>query len=258
MLHTGEVLLPTGAIKVKEVFKTFHAYHDYVVKRAGFTQREQWLIEKVRGKACLDIGCLGHKWTVIAESSESIFNMLKSEAKEITGVDYLKEDVAKLQEMGYTNVVYGDAVDLNLNRKFDVIILGDLIEHLYDFKGLFKSVKAHLHDQGEVIITTPNPFYINQFIMIAIYNKILVNKEHKCWFDPSTIFQMLASNGFEITEFFWLKDTWGEKIEWKFTSDVRRDAKLLLSLILRPLRMLKKYRTYFCSDFAVAAKSITS
>ena len=53
MLYTGEVFSGIGAVKAKKVFKTFHAYHDYVVKRAGFIQREQWLIEKVRGKACL-------------------------------------------------------------------------------------------------------------------------------------------------------------------------------------------------------------
>jgi 2-polyprenyl-3-methyl-5-hydroxy-6-metoxy-1,4-benzoquinol methylase len=52
-------------------------------------------------------------------------------SKKVVGVDIQKEDVERLRKLGY-EVVWGDVTTINLGKKFDVIVAGELIEHLPD------------------------------------------------------------------------------------------------------------------------------
>ena len=118
------------------------------------------------------------------------------------GVDILAKEVKLLNELGF-NVVCADVEQMELGRKFDVIIAGELIEHL-DNPGLFlQRVKSHLEEDGLLILTTPNPFALgNAFIPIKLLlgGDYSVNKEHKCWYCLKTLRQLLEKYGFKIIE----------------------------------------------------------
>jgi len=76
----------------------------------------------IKDKEVLDIGCVDHK----LEKSESplwVHAFLKSHSKNVVGIDILEKEVKNLKERSY-NVVYGDAENFNLDKKFDIVFAG--------------------------------------------------------------------------------------------------------------------------------------
>jgi 2-polyprenyl-3-methyl-5-hydroxy-6-metoxy-1,4-benzoquinol methylase len=106
--------------------------------------------------------------------------------------------VPLLQERGY-DVRLGDAQDFDFGEKFDVVLAGELIEHLDNVHGFLESVHRHLGPDGRLVLTTPNAFYFMNFVY-RIAGHPRVNREHTCWYCPDTMRQVLERNQFAITE----------------------------------------------------------
>ncbi|MBI1883751.1 MAG: class I SAM-dependent methyltransferase [Chlamydiae bacterium] len=157
----------------------------------------------VKDKTILDLGCVDHYVKQLQGSW--MHRELKKRAKEVTGVDHLPEAIEQLQKMGY-HVVCQDVEKLNLHQKFDIVVAGEIIEHLKN-PGLFlEGVQNHLKEDGLLILTTPNPFSIAQFFKILKRNQIKVNVDHTTWFDPQTLQVLLTKNHFQVKEIYWLND----------------------------------------------------
>jgi len=58
----------------------------------------------------------------------------------------------------------------NLNKKFDVIIAGELIEHLENTGIFLENVKRHLKKEGVFFLTTPNPTSF-RFFFYGLFNR---------------------------------------------------------------------------------------
>ncbi len=153
----------------------------------------------VTGKSVLDLGCIQHNWRKHS-TKNWLHKQLKNHAKKVVGVDYLKKDTAELRKIGY-DIRYGDVENFDLGEKFDVILAGELIEHLAN-PGLFlASVKKHMNSNSKLIITTPNAFALgNIFRIIRRIWKFEEpdNAEHTCWYDAVTIKQLFDRNGLSI------------------------------------------------------------
>ena len=216
--------------------------------------KKDFILSRIVGKKVLDLGCIGHTWERSITDVTWLHRSIINSSNETLGIDFLEDDVAILNSKGYHNIKYGDATRLNLGEKFDTIVLGDLIEHVHDISGLFETFTKHLNLDGEVLITTPNPFFINHFISILLTNQIGVNKEHVFWFDPKVISELADRFSFDIIHVEWLKDS--DFIRW---SDVNKKSyKSILFYVffklLSPLRMIKLLRPYFSSEFGVVVK----
>ena len=123
------------------------------------------LRERVRGKTALDLGCCGTKRGISHSRYQYLHHTLVKEAGEILGVDIDEAVIVAMKAEGF-NVQADDAETMNLGRRFQVIIAGDIIEHLPN-PGLFlTNMHRHLEDDGELLITTPNPFKFKQVLKI--------------------------------------------------------------------------------------------
>lgn len=73
-------------------------------------------------------------------------------------------DVAKerLKDRKNLEYMHGDIVNLKISRKFDFIILPDVLEHipLEQHKALFKKLDQLLEPEGIIFINIPNPHYL--------------------------------------------------------------------------------------------------
>jgi hypothetical protein len=67
-------------------------------------------------------------------------------------------------------------------------------------------VRRHLEDDGTFLITTPNPFNINQVWKILKYNQIKVHGEHTCWICPTVLKQLLERYGLRMKHLYWIRD----------------------------------------------------
>lgn len=117
-----------------------------------------FLCSFVKDKSVLDVGCVAH--TAEEEASEFwVHRHLVKHAKTVLGVDILREDIEELRSRGY-NMVFANAMSDSLGQTFEVIVLGEIIEHVVDPGKLLVNMRRHLKDDGVLLLTTPHPFYL--------------------------------------------------------------------------------------------------
>jgi 2-polyprenyl-3-methyl-5-hydroxy-6-metoxy-1,4-benzoquinol methylase len=124
-------------------------------------------------------------------------------AQSAVGLDLLTADAAQLNEAGYS-IHVADAETFELGRRFDVIVAGDVLEHLSNPGRFLERARAHMHPGSDLVITTPNPFAFAQMMHVLIRRQVVVNREHTVWMDPSVIFELLGRAAFQITRFAWI------------------------------------------------------
>ena len=148
----------------------------------------------------LDVGCVGKKNAYLDQSW--LHQHLCSASNDVIGIDINNDEIIELNKVGY-NIRYGDAENFSLNKKVDVIVAGDIIEHLSN-PGLFLiCAKSHLRSNGKLIITVPNVWYILSWIQ-AFFHVPSVHPQHTMWFDERTLTQLLIRNTFNIKKIKYL------------------------------------------------------
>lgn len=164
--------------------------HNYL-KEIRIIQREEysdWLLNKAEGINVLDIGAIEHNLEY-ARSQNWKHKKLIQHAKKVVGVDILEKYAEILNKEGFDIRVCDATSDKYLGEKFDLVIMGDVIEHVSNPIKLVEFSIRHLKDGGEVIIKTPNPYYISS-IKKKIRGKPFVNLEHISWITPTMMLEI--------------------------------------------------------------------
>jgi 2-polyprenyl-3-methyl-5-hydroxy-6-metoxy-1,4-benzoquinol methylase len=178
------------------------------IKNSRTINKELFIQEKCRGKNVLDLGCIRHNADFALKDLNWLHMKIKSVANKIIGIDYLPVEIEKLQNYGY-DIVFGDVTKpLDINEKFDVIVAGDIIEHLTNFEGFFENCSRLLNPEGILIVTTPNPYYAGEFHFVAFKNNFLINPEHTCWICPQALSQLSDRFSYIIDEIYFIKNSW--------------------------------------------------
>lgn len=220
--------------------------------------KTEFIINACENKKVLDLGCLRH-YAKFADSPDWLHGQIRSVAKELIGIDYCKSEVTELNQRGY-NILYGDVTKpIDLTDEFEVIVAGDLIEHLSNFEGFFENCKRLLTSGGSLLVTTPNPFYVGEFHFVSFKRSYLMNPEHTCWIDPFALNQLVSRFGFKIRELYFLNDSWKlgnlisetqqnsyDILEGKWLNDnyLRKVNRILLSKIFHPLYQVYLWLTF--------------
>lgn len=84
----------------------------------------------------LNVGCIGHDYI---ETDVWIHRLLCEKARRVVGID-----IHLPEEVGAYNIVSANAESMELNEKFDLIIAGELIEHLSNPGEFFARTREHL------------------------------------------------------------------------------------------------------------------
>ena len=164
----------------------------------SIVDRVAYLCELVAGKSVLDIGVVEHTRDA-ATSRDWLHGHLKRHAARCLGVDVLEEEVKYLRAQGY-EVILADITQSPLPEKFDIIIGGEVLEHL-DAPGMFmKNCAAMLHPDGRLAITAPNPWYINAIVKSCFGRYTFVDSADP-WYGASTLFELGQRHGFELERF---------------------------------------------------------
>lgn len=154
--------------------------------------------ETPQSASILDMGCVQHDLDRINESTW-LHGRLCEAFNDVTGLDYAEDEVRELNQRGY-DVVHADAESFDLPETYDMVVAGELIEHLSNPGRFLQRVRNHLKSSGRLLLTTPNPWYYGYFLQ-ATRGEVLSNPEHTCWFDKRTLRQLLSRYGFEVEHF---------------------------------------------------------
>src|SRR5690606_40268565 len=91
------------------------------------------IVKHCRGKDVLDVGSTGQT------EAYDLWPRIKKVARSLTGIDVVDHND--------NDIVTGNMEDHKFGKKFDTIVVGDTIEHVYN-QGLFlDNIRKHLKDE---------------------------------------------------------------------------------------------------------------
>lgn len=158
----------------------------------SWSERANFIAKIVKGKDILDVGACGESTNIGNE--KWLHRIIAEHASSVLGLDSNLKAVKRAQTC--FNILYGNAENFsfNFNRKFDVVVAGELIEHLSN-PGLFlECAKRHLRRNGLLLITTPNlrniPHLLNW--------RWGPDHDHVCVHNEHTLSNLLARHGFKV------------------------------------------------------------
>jgi len=150
----------------------------------------------------IEENCKGSKSVLeIGSGMGYLLQQLKIKGFNCTGVDpsAFASDFAR-KEFGLE--VFTTILDSNTfkNRKFDIVILCDVVEHIYEINKLISLIKAYLNSDGNIVILTGNSD--------SIYAKVCAKKwlyffswEHISFFNKKSISQLFKNHGLKLQYF---------------------------------------------------------
>lgn len=150
-------------------------------------------------KSVLDVGC----------ATGYLARTLKAFGNRVTGVEYDAE-AAELARAHAERVVQADLDrdDLSVllaGQRFDVIVFGDVLEHLRDPLPPLRQAKMLLAPGGYVVISIPNVGHgdVRMSLLLGRFpyrNLGLLDNTHLRFFTRTTVRQMLQDAGFAAVE----------------------------------------------------------
>jgi 2-polyprenyl-3-methyl-5-hydroxy-6-metoxy-1,4-benzoquinol methylase len=201
--------------------------------------RSELLREICAGRAVVDVGCVDHESQHIGRSGW-LHAELASISSSCVGLDTEEPGVEEMKRQGY-QAFHGrvEAVPQGLRDMgpFDVVVAGEIIEHLEDPSSLFAMAGELLQPGGMLVVTTPNP-YAPWRSRAGQLGVVWENADHLCYLFPSGMVELAERHHFELQ---WLS-TWGlRKSAESWTSSVRLLGKAVARRLVRRPADLAEY-----------------
>jgi 2-polyprenyl-3-methyl-5-hydroxy-6-metoxy-1,4-benzoquinol methylase len=154
------------------------------------------LLKRVRTDNILEIG--GGDFPTLIEARSRL-------GGEIWGIDVRASDT-KLDRM-IVGSVTDEAVRAQLaDKKFDLIIANDVIEHIEDTEAFFAVLKQHLRDDGDLLLSVPNIRNVKLLYHIFLrgtfprHDAGLFDKTHLRWFCRKDIETLSVKAGLKVVD----------------------------------------------------------
>jgi SAM-dependent methyltransferase len=151
--------------------------------------RVDYLCGLAEHKSVLDIGVVDHT-SRATRSPQWLHGRIRERAFRCLGVDVIDSEVADLRRRGY-DVICADLTRAPLPMKFDLIIGGEVLEHL-DSPGTFMAnCAAMLPKGGQLVVTVPNPWYANVILRNMRARVTFVESaDHVAWYEALTLYEL--------------------------------------------------------------------
>ena len=166
----------------------------------------------------LDIGCGGG---LISEGVSKL-------GANVYGIDFVRENinVAKKHAKKNNLIINYEVKDFEkekISSKYDIIIIFEVLEHLYDLESFIKKIRNNLKKNGVLIISTINRNLISKFLTLDIAENFLkwipMNTHNFYKFiKPYELEHILINNNFKNIKFRGLTyDLF--KLKWKLSDN---------------------------------------
>lgn len=193
--------------------------------------RIEFIVERCAERRVLDIGCVDHPIEISAKPSWLHHHIVSGSAY-CVGADINPSGVRALVDQGL-NVVEHDVCTgpgpLAALGPFDVVVAGDIIEHVRDPLALFETAAALLAVGGVLILSTPNPYAPHRFFA-GLHRRQWENADHLFYAFPSGIAELGSRSGLELRECRTVRPpSWKGVLRISVTESARRRVRSLWS-----------------------------
>lgn len=158
-------------------------------------QRVDFIKKACVGKKVLHLGCTNYPYTKESLENNVLLHFeIEKVAAEVYGFDFDQKGIDILEEAGAKNLFRADLErlgDVRLDKTFDVIIAGEIIEHLSN-PGLFlKGIQRFMDERTNLIITTINAYSAMRFMIYGLRGKGGANEpvhpDHVAYYSYKTL-----------------------------------------------------------------------
>jgi len=171
-----------------------------------YVAKEDFIVRISSGLKVLHLGCVG--FTDLdgeerVKSAKQSLHWKLTQCSNVIGVDRSGAVIEELRELEiFDNVVYGDVEQLDelaMDQKFDVVIAGDIIEHLSNPGRMLDGILRFCRGDTRVVITTPNAFGAPNFLRHSA-GRFREGAEHVMSFNEQNLATLLRRHGYTVTE----------------------------------------------------------
>lgn len=173
-------------------------------------QRVEFIKKLCEGKKVLHLGCTNYPYTREAIDNNMLLHFeLDKITKELYGFDFDERGLTVLADSGGKNLYRADLEKLEevaLDETFEVIIAGEMIEHLSN-PGLFlRGIKRFMNPQTKLIITTINAYCAMRFLIYGLRGKGGANEpvhpDHVAYYSYKTLSLILERENIQVKNFY--------------------------------------------------------
>ncbi len=166
-------------------------------------------MEMCAGKKVLHLGCTNAPYTQEAIDNDMLLHFeLEKTAASIYGIDADQKGLDTLKSHSTTNLYFADLenlASLDLNETFDVIVAGEMIEHLNN-PGLFlNGIRRFMNSETRLLITTINAYCGMRFFQYGLRGKRgkaePVHPDHVAYYSYSTLSLLLKRHELNVESF---------------------------------------------------------
>lgn len=178
--------------------------------RFELVRRLDYLCHLAAGASVLHLGCTAAPYTKQNLANGNLLHArLEQVADHVTGVDNDEDGINELRELGFGDLILADLErleDCELSREYDLIIAGEVIEHLNDPGRFLRGLRKHMQSSTRLAITTINAYCGMRFFQYALRGKggaaEPVHPDHVAYYSYRTLKLLLERNGYIVESFY--------------------------------------------------------
>lgn len=165
------------------------------------TFREDVIVPLVAGKTVLDCGGVDHSFIDAKQASgEWLHATIAQHARRCLGIDLLADRVEQIRRAGRYEFEVGNVEQLRFDEEFDVVVAGELIEHVYNAGLFLDSAWRALKPCGTLILTTPNYHALSSIVYSVVAGREVCHLEHTCYYSRQTLCYLVERHGFKVEQ----------------------------------------------------------
>lgn len=178
-------------------------------RKFELVQRTDFIINACVGKKVLHLGCTNYPYTKESLDNDFLIHLeIEKVAAEVYGFDFDQQGIDILAESGARNLYRADLEkleDVPLEKTFDVIIAGEMIEHLSN-PGLFlKGIQRFMSRETNLIITTINAYSAMRFLIYGLRGRggalEPVHPDHVAYYSYKTLSLAATRENLQVRDF---------------------------------------------------------
>ena len=172
-------------------------------------QRVEFIKSICAGKKVLHLGCTNYPYTEDAIENDMLLHLQLAEStRTLVGFDFDQKGLDILSNAGVDSLYRADLENLDevpINETFDVIIGGEMIEHLSNPGRFLTGIQRFMDANTQLVITTINAYCAMRFLIYGLRGKggrnEPVHPDHVAYYSYATLNLMLERTGLGVKEF---------------------------------------------------------